>query len=58
MCYPVLSFLRPQLLDYGAVLVVLPAFEAIGVLVGDVLTDDGQLLVVEKIAKDANFLQS
>ena len=51
-----LSFLRPQLFDYGAVLVVLPAFVAVRVLVGDVVDEDGQLLVVQKIAKDAYLL--
>ena len=52
-----LSFLRPQLDEYGAVLVVLPAFVAVWVLIGDVVDEDGQLLVVEKIAKDTYLLQ-
>ena len=52
-----LSFLRPQLDEYGAVLVVLPAFVAVWVLIGDVVDEDGKLLVVEKIAKDTYLLQ-
>ena len=51
------AFLLPQLFYDGAVLVILPTFEAVGVLVGDVVDGGGQPLVGEKVAEDAYLLQ-